>query len=43
MTSAGLKYAIPTVKQPLTYALDRMATGIGCIIVLPQYIHHLSL
>jgi len=29
MTSVGFEHAFPTVKQPLTYALDRMATGIA--------------
>jgi hypothetical protein len=33
MPSAGSEPAIPATKRPHTYALDRAATGIGCITV----------
>jgi len=38
MPSAGFETAIPAIEQPQTYALDRTATGIGCIPCLFQQI-----
>jgi hypothetical protein len=36
MLSAGFEPAIPATKRPQTYALDRAATGIGCVLLLKQ-------
>jgi hypothetical protein len=34
MPQAGFESAIPATKRPQTYALDRAATGIGCINII---------
>jgi hypothetical protein len=42
MRSAGFESAIPTIKRPQTYALDRTATEIGCISRLVRSFWHKS-
>jgi hypothetical protein len=36
MPSAGFEPAIPAIKRPQTYALDRAANGIGYIEITNQ-------
>jgi hypothetical protein len=38
MPSAGFEPAIPVIKRPQTYALDRTATGIGYLLKLLGWI-----
>jgi hypothetical protein len=34
MPSTGFEPAIPAIQWPQTYALERTATGVGCIIIV---------